>query len=59
MIRESKTHQLENAMISASNEGMVTMDQSLMSLYQKGVISKKTLLLYCTNPDAVSRRVGP
>ena len=29
MIRESKTHQLENAMISASNEGMVTMDQSL------------------------------
>ena len=59
MIRESKTHQLENAMISASNEGMVTMDQSLMSLYQKGVISKKTLLLYCTNPDTVSRRVGP
>lgn len=46
-------------MSSASNEGMVTMDQSLISLYQKGVISKKTLLLYCTNPDAVSRRVGP
>lgn len=59
MIRESKTHQLENAMISASNEGMVTMDQSLMSLYQQGIISKKTLLLYCTNPDTVSRRVGP
>lgn len=57
MIREAKTHQLENAMLSASGEGMMTMDQSLLSLYQKGIISKKNLLLYAANPDAMARRL--
>jgi twitching motility protein PilT len=58
MIREGKLHQLESAMQAASAEGMVTMDTSLMELYQKGRITKDTLLTHCNNYEFMVKRVG-
>ena len=57
MIRENKLHQLESAMQAARGDGMMTMDGSLFELYQKGVITKDTLLNTCNNYDFVSKRV--
>lgn len=57
MIRENKLHQLESAMQAASGEGMVTMDTSLLDLYNKGIISKDTLLTHCSNYEYVSRQI--
>ena len=58
MIREGKLHQLESAMQAASADGMVTMDTSLLELYQKGEISKDTLLTSCSNFEFMIKKVG-
>lgn len=58
MIRESKTHQLESAIAAGSAHGMRTMDMSLLKLYNEKRITKETLLCYCTNYDAMAKRVG-
>lgn len=58
MIREGKLHQLESAMQAASADGMVTMDTSLLELYQKGEISKDTLLTSCNNFEFMIKKVG-
>ena len=57
MIRENKLHQLESAMQAASSEGMVTMDASLLDLYNRGIISEDTLLTHCSNYEYVSRQI--
>lgn len=58
MIRESKTHQLDSAIASGSAQGMRTMDMSLMKLYNEKRITKETVLNYCTNLDAMQKRLG-
>jgi twitching motility protein PilT len=58
MIREGKLHQLESAMQAARGDGMVTMDQSLLALYEEQKISKETLLTCCNNYELTSKRVG-
>jgi len=58
MIREGKLHQLESAMQAASADGMVTMDTSLLELYNKGLISKDTLLSSCNNYEFMIKKVG-
>ena len=36
MIRDSKSYQIDNAIAAGSGDGMVTMDQSILALYQAG-----------------------
>lgn len=57
LIRESKTHQIDAAIQAGASEGMRTMDQSLLRLYAEKKISQDTLLTYCLNYEAVSRRL--
>lgn len=57
MIRESKTHQIESAMQTYANEGMVTMDSSLLRLYNEGVIDKDVAMAHSFNPEALGRRI--
>ena len=58
MIRDGKLHQLESTMQASSAEGMYTMDSYLQKLYNEGKISKETALVYCTNYDVMSKRIG-
>jgi Tfp pilus assembly ATPase PilU len=37
---------------------MITMDTSLLELYQKGEITKDTLLTSCNNYEFMVRKVG-
>lgn len=57
MIRESKTHQLDSAIAAGSAQGMRTMDMSLLKLYQEKRITRDTALGYCTNFDAMVKRI--
>ena len=57
LIREEKIHQIENAIQTGGKMGMKTMDKSLIDLYNKGVISKETLLNQAVNLDYVRRFV--
>lgn len=57
MIRESKIHQIDTVIYSGAGEGMRTMDASILRLYQDGIISADNAKLYCTNLDAMAKRL--
>src|SRR5262245_61037022 len=50
LIKEGKTHQLRNSLVTGAREGMITLEQSLSHLVQQGVV---------TEPDAVARSLYP
>ena len=58
LIRDGKTHQIDNALNAGSSEGMISMDQSILGLYRAGHISLETALDYSDNPDQLRRRLG-
>jgi len=58
LIRDSKTHQIDNAIASGGNEGMVSMDQSILALYKAGRITAETALNYAGNPEQLRRKMG-
>jgi len=57
LIRDNKNHQIENSIHTSSEEGMITMDQYMLTLYRKGIISKEVLLKYCDNPQYINRNI--
>ncbi len=57
MIRDGKSHQIANAIAAGSKEGMVTMDQSILSLYREGLITKETALERADAPDLMLRHL--
>ncbi|MCI8910329.1 MAG: PilT/PilU family type 4a pilus ATPase [Oscillibacter sp.] len=58
LIRDAKTHQLENTINDGSKEGMITMEQSIVNLYKAGRISAETALEYADRPEQLRRRLG-
>lgn len=57
MIRDSKNYQIDNIIQTSAAEGMLTMDQSLINLYQEGKITKETAIEYATYPEQVARKL--
>jgi twitching motility protein PilT len=51
LIREGKTHQLTNIIQSGPQHGMHTLDTSLKSLYQKGIIGLEEAVAHAANPN--------
>ncbi len=58
LIRDSKTHQIDNAIASGAADGMISMDQSIYALFKAGRISADTALSHAVNTDQMRRRVG-
>lgn len=58
MIRDNKNHQIDNVIASGSKEGMCTMDQSILSLFRSGMISRETALEYADHPEQLARQIG-
>ena len=57
MIRDNKNHQIDNTIAAGSKDGMIAMDQSILSLYRAGEITRETALHYCDNPDQIKRQL--
>lgn len=57
MIRDAKTHQIEAAIHSGAKDGMISMDSSLLKLYEAGVIDKHTATAHSFSPDAFARKL--
>ena len=55
MIRDNKNHQISNAITAGKAEGMVTMDASILKLYQDGIISKESALNYADHPELLQK----
>ena len=58
MIRDSKSHQIDNAITAGAGEGMISMDQSILNLYKQGFIDRETALSYAANAEQLKRRLG-
>ena len=53
LIREEKTHQIDTAIQTGAKFGMQTMDNSLLNLYKKGLISQEIIMNQTSNPDII------
>jgi len=57
-IREGKTYQLPNAMLTQARMGMVLLDNALVNHFRKGIISRESVLAFCNDQDEVSKLIG-
>ena len=57
LIRESKIHQIDNIIATSQSEGMVTMDNSLLDLYRKGLISKENAIVHSNNSELMEKKL--
>jgi twitching motility protein PilT len=55
LIRESKSHQIDNVIRTSSDVGMISLERSLVDLVREGVISIKTAQEFAVYPEEVSR----
>ena len=55
MIREAKTHQIDNVIRTSSDIGMVSLERSLVNLVREGVISVQKAQEYAVYPEEVLR----
>ncbi len=55
MIREGKEHQLYSTIQTGNIFGMQTMDQALVRLYQRGIISYEAAMEYSVDPKEIER----
>lgn len=51
LVREGKVHQIPNVIATSAREGMVLMDDSLLALYEDGVIDAATALTFATDVE--------
>ena len=58
LIREGKTHQIDNVIQTSAQEGMITMDGYVLKLYREGAITADTALKSATNVDMMKRQLG-
>ena len=58
MIRDNKSHQINNAISAGSKDGMISMDQFILGLYRQEKITRETALAYADNPEQLARSIG-
>ncbi len=58
LIRDSKSHQIDNAISTGGSSGMITMDQSVLNLYRQNLIDKSTAMGYAVNAEQMKRLMG-
>ena len=58
LIREGKLYQLPNVIRTHRNIGMISLDEALVSLYLKGIISGESVLAFCNDRQEVEKLIG-
>lgn len=56
-IRDSKAHQIENIISTSNNQGMITMDQSIVRLCKEGKINKVEAVRHANNMTWVEEQL--
>ena len=57
MIRDGRTHQIDNVIYGGSDKTMMSMDAELQRLVRAGRITKEIALLYAANPETLAKRI--
>lgn len=58
LIRERKVHQIDGIIYTSSADNMISMDTSILKLYEAGIISKETAISEATNPEIMRKRIN-
>jgi len=58
LIRENNIHQIDNYILSGQKDGMIRMDDSIIKLYNDGLISKEEALNYAINISELSKKLN-
>lgn len=58
LIREGKTHQINNIIQTGVEEGMIPLNNALVDLVEKGVISAENAYAYTNNPRELKTMIG-
>jgi len=58
LIREGKIYQLPNVIRTHREIGMISLDEALVSLYLKQIISGENLLAFCNEREEVEKLIG-
>ena len=56
LIKEGKTHQLRNSLVTGSREGMVTLEQSLSAMIQAGIVTEEEAAARSLYPKDIESR---
>ena len=57
LIKDGKVYQIDNAILTGADQGMILMDNSILDLYRKKLITRENALLYCTNRQALQPKL--
>ena len=57
LIRDGRTHQIDNAIFGGAGAGMMSMDAELQRMVRAGIITKENALLYAVSPETPSKRL--
>jgi len=58
LIREGKLYQLPNVIRTHRDMGMISLDEALVNLYLKNIITGKTVLDFCNDRQEVEKLIG-
>ena len=58
LVREAKTHQIDNVIQTSSQEGMIGMDAYILKFFRNGDITAETAIRNASNPEMMQRLVG-
>ena len=57
MIRDGRTHQIDNVIYGGSDKTMLSMDAELARLVRERRITREIALLYAANPETLAKRI--
>lgn len=57
LIRDNKTHQIDNVIQTSASDGMASMDSSILDLFSRGKITGDTAVMYAMNPELMQRKL--
>ena len=57
LIRDRKVHQIDNTIASSAQEGMISMDQYILNLYQQGEIDRDIAIRFARNQEQLMRKL--
>jgi len=58
IIREAKSHQIDNIIQNSQDDNMISMDAYILKLYRAGEITKETALSNASNVEQMQRQIG-
>jgi twitching motility protein PilT len=57
LIRDNKTFRITSDIQTGARYGMITMDASLLSLFERGLISYEELITKCQDPETIAQKL--